>query len=56
MWILTRDAIATKPKHDIHTEKLMFKWIPLRFHVVEKLPTGAKINSHYFTTNTLAPF
>jgi hypothetical protein len=31
-------------------------WNPLGFHVIEKLPTGAIMNSEYFTTNTLARF
>jgi hypothetical protein len=30
-------------------------WNPLGFHVIDKLPTGAKMNSDYFTTNILGP-
>jgi hypothetical protein len=57
MWVLSRDYVATKPKHDIHTQKFMFTvtWTPLEFHVVDKLPTGAKINSDYFIPNILEP-
>jgi hypothetical protein len=57
MWTRTRDDVATKPKHDIHTTKFMFTvlWNPLGFHVIDKLPTGARMNSEDFTTNILAP-
>jgi hypothetical protein len=30
-------------------------WNPLGFHVVDKLPTGAKMNSDYFVPNILEP-
>jgi hypothetical protein len=30
-------------------------WTPLGFHIVDKLPTGAKMDSGYFTTNILGP-
>jgi hypothetical protein len=30
-------------------------WNPLGFHVIDKLPTGARINNDYFTTNILVP-
>jgi hypothetical protein len=30
-------------------------WNAFGFHVVDKLLTGAKINSDYFTTTILAP-
>jgi histone-lysine N-methyltransferase SETMAR len=55
MWTLTRDDIATKPRPDIHTKKSMFTvlWNPLVFHVVDKLRTGAKMESNYFITNVL---
>jgi hypothetical protein len=57
MWILSRDDAATKPKHDVLTQKFMFTviWNPLGFHVVDKLPTGTKINSDYFIANILEP-
>jgi hypothetical protein len=40
---------------DIHTKKFMFTviWNPLGFHVTNKLLTGAKMDSDYFTPNTL---
>jgi hypothetical protein len=57
MWTLAKDNVATKPKHGIHTKKFMFTvmWNRLRFHVVDKLPTGAETNSGYFTANVLSP-
>jgi hypothetical protein len=57
MWTLNRDKVATKLKHDIHTQKFMFTviWNPFGFQVVDKLPTGTKMNSDYFTTNILEP-
>jgi hypothetical protein len=56
MWILTGDYIATKPKHGIPTKKFMFTvmWNPLGFHIVERLPTGAEMNSDDFTPNIIA--
>jgi hypothetical protein len=30
-------------------------WNPFGFQVVDKLPTGTKMNSDYFTTNILEP-
>jgi histone-lysine N-methyltransferase SETMAR len=30
-------------------------WSPLRFQVVDKLPTGTKMNSDYFIINVLEP-
>jgi hypothetical protein len=55
MWTLSRDDVATKPKHDICTQKFMFTmiWNPRRFQVVDKLPTATKMNSGYFITNIL---
>jgi hypothetical protein len=57
MWTLSRNGVATKPKHDIRTEKSMFTMIlnPLGFQVVDKLPTGTKMNSDYFFTNIIEP-
>jgi hypothetical protein len=56
MWTLSRDDVATKPKHDIQTKKVMFTmfWRLLGFPVVEQLATGAKMDSDYFITNVLA--
>jgi hypothetical protein len=53
MWTLTQDEIARKPRPDIHTKNSMFPvlWNPLGFHVVDKLRTGAKMESDYFATN-----
>jgi hypothetical protein len=58
MWTLSQDDVATKLKHDIHTQKFVFTvtWNALGFQVVDKLPTGAKMNSDYFITNILEPF
>jgi hypothetical protein len=55
MWTLTRDDVGTKPRSDVHTKKVMFPviWNPLGFHVIDKLPTGAKTDSDYFTTSLL---
>jgi hypothetical protein len=46
---LTREKVATKPTHCIHTETFMFAviWNPFGFHVIDKHPIGAKMNSHY---------
>jgi hypothetical protein len=53
---LTRDDVATKSRHDIHTKKCVFTviWNPLGFYVIEKFLTGTKMNSDYFITNILA--
>jgi hypothetical protein len=55
MWTVTREGVAAKPRPDIHTKNSMLTvlWNPLRFHVVDKLRTGAKMESDYFTTNVL---
>jgi hypothetical protein len=55
MWTLTRDDVATKRTPDIHTKKSMCTvvWNPLGFDVVDKLGTGAKMESDYFTRNLL---
>jgi hypothetical protein len=57
MWTLSRNDVATKPKHDIGTQKIMFTviWNLLGFQVVDKLPTGTKMNNDYFVTNILQP-
>jgi hypothetical protein len=52
MWTLSREDVITKPKHQIQSKKFMFTilWNPTGFHVVDKLPNDAKINSAYFVT------
>jgi hypothetical protein len=57
MWTLSRGDVATKPEHDFRTQQFMFTviWNPLGFQVVDKLPTGTKMNSDYFITNILEP-
>jgi hypothetical protein len=57
MWTLSQDDVATKLKHDIRTQKFVFTvtWNALGFQVVDKLPTGIKMNSDYFITNILDP-
>jgi hypothetical protein len=57
IWTLSRDYVVTKPKHDIHTQKFIFTviWNSLGFQVVDKLPTGTKMNNNYFITNILEP-
>jgi hypothetical protein len=56
LWTLTRDDVATKPKHNIQTEKFMFAifWSPIGFPVVGKLATGAKMDRDYYITSLLA--
>jgi hypothetical protein len=55
MWTLSRGDVATEPKHDIRTQTFMFTviWNPLGFQIVDKLPTGTKMNSDYIITNIL---
>jgi histone-lysine N-methyltransferase SETMAR len=57
MWTLTRADVATKLKHDIHMKKFMFTvmWNSLGFHVVDQLPTRAKMNGGESTTNIFEP-
>jgi hypothetical protein len=57
MWIFSRDDVATKPKHNIRTQKFMFTviWNPLGFQVVDQLPTVTKMNNDYFIINILEP-
>jgi hypothetical protein len=47
MWILARDEFITKPRRDIQTAQFMVRvmWNPLGFHMPDKLPTGARMNS-----------
>jgi hypothetical protein len=56
MWTLAKDNLATKRGRDIQTAKFMFTviWKPLGVHVIDRLPTGARMNSEYFTTTILA--
>jgi hypothetical protein len=54
-WMLSRDDLVTKPRHDIQSKKFMFMtiWNPSGFYVVDRLPNHNKMNSAYFTTNVL---
>jgi hypothetical protein len=56
VWTLAKDNVVIKPGRDIQTAKFMFTviWKPLGFHVIDRLPTGARMNSEYYTTNILA--
>jgi histone-lysine N-methyltransferase SETMAR len=56
MWVLAGDDLVTRPRSDIQTAKFMFTvmWNSLGFHVIDKVPTSAKMNSEYFTTNIFA--
>jgi hypothetical protein len=49
--------VATKTKVDIQNKKFMFAipWNPDRFHVIDRFPTGAKINSTYDATKIVQP-
>jgi hypothetical protein len=55
MSTLTKDDVAIKPKHNIQTKKFMLAifWRPLGFPVVDKLATGAKMDSESFITAVL---
>jgi hypothetical protein len=55
MWALASDEVATKPRADIATKRFMFTIMcrPLGFHVIDRLPTGAKMNSAYYTLNVI---
>jgi hypothetical protein len=57
MWCLARDDVSTIVRRGIQTQQFMFTimWNPRRFHVVNRLPSDTIIDSHYFTTNVLAP-
>jgi hypothetical protein len=56
MWTLARDEVVIKPRGDIQTAKFMFTviWNPLGFHMINKLSSGARMNSEYTLTNVLA--
>jgi hypothetical protein len=58
MWILSRDDVVTKPRHDIQSKKFMLKsiWNPSGFYVVERLLNDPKKNNHYFVTHLLILF
>jgi histone-lysine N-methyltransferase SETMAR len=55
---MSRDDVATKPRHAIQSRKFMFMiiWNPTGFHVIDRLPDDTKMNSAYFVTNILTPF
>jgi hypothetical protein len=55
MWTRARYEVVTKPRRDIQTEKFMFAviWNPLGFHVIDKLPTGARMNGECRPTISL---
>jgi hypothetical protein len=57
MWALARDDVVSKPRTEIQSKKFMFTimWNPLGFHVIDRLATGEKINSTYFTAHILGP-
>jgi transposase len=57
MWSLTEDEVATKPRTTIATKKFMYTimWNPHGFHVIDLLPSDAKMNSTYYTSNVLEP-
>jgi histone-lysine N-methyltransferase SETMAR len=57
MWSVVRDDVATIPRTDIATKKFMYTimWNPSGFHVIDKLPLGAKMNSGHYTANVLQP-
>jgi histone-lysine N-methyltransferase SETMAR len=57
MWTLSRDDVATKPRHSIQSRKFMFTiiWNLTGFYVIDRLPDDTKMNSAYFITNILTP-
>jgi hypothetical protein len=57
MWALSKDDVATKPRTEIQSKKFMFTimWNPSGFYVIDRLPSGAKLNAFYYTTNILTP-
>jgi hypothetical protein len=56
MWTPAKDNVVIKPRRDIQTAKFMFTviWQSLGFHIIDRLPAGARINGEYFTINILA--
>jgi hypothetical protein len=55
MWSLAKDNVVTKPRTEIQSKKSMFSimWNPLGFYVIDRLPTGDKINNSYYITHIL---
>jgi hypothetical protein len=49
MWALAKDEVATETRTDIQSTTFMviIMWNPHGFHVIDWLPSGAKINSTY---------
>jgi hypothetical protein len=58
MWALVKDEVAMKTRTGIQSKKFMLTvmWTLHGFHVIDRLPTGAKSNSTHYTTNGLEPF
>jgi histone-lysine N-methyltransferase SETMAR len=58
IWTLAKDEVVTKPRRDIQAAKFMFTviWSTLGFHVMNKLPTGVRMNSEYTLTHILAQY
>jgi histone-lysine N-methyltransferase SETMAR len=56
IWTLAKDEVVRKPRRDTQAAKFMFTviWNPLGFHVMNKLPTGARMNSEYTLTHIFA--
>jgi hypothetical protein len=54
-WILSRDDVIKKRRHDIQSKTIMFMiiWNPSGFYIVDRLSNDVKINSAYFVTNIL---
>jgi hypothetical protein len=53
MWMLSRDHLVPKPRHDIQSKNFMLMMIsnPSGFCVVNALQNDTKMNSAYFITN-----
>jgi hypothetical protein len=56
-WALGKDDVVTKPRTGIQSKKFMFTimWNPLGFHLIDRLPTGDRINNSYYVTHILEP-
>jgi hypothetical protein len=50
--------MAARPRLDIQSKKIILTiiWNPSGFHVVDRLPNDAKMNSAYFVTNKVTQF
>jgi hypothetical protein len=57
MWFVARDDVATIVRRDIRTTKFKFTimWNPWRFHIINRLPDGSRMNSEYYIPNVLTP-